>query len=302
MFVARAESQPAFDKRFEYTARHMGVVARIVLYAADEASAKSVASVGFTRIAELEDIFSNYRPDSEISRLARASAGSPRVVSPELLRVLRHVDVLWTESGGAFDPTIGPLADLWRTSRTQGTLPSRELISKAKSLVGWRFVQIDTSSATVTLARSDMSIDLGAAVKGFAADEALRVMRRMGYRRALVELGGDIVVGDAPPGTDAWTIDGSRFGGVDRIEIKNGAVSTSGDSQQHLEIEGTRYSHILDPRTGVGLTDSAVVTVVAKDGLTADGLATTISVMGEKAGRALAERVFPGTRVYVRQM
>jgi thiamine biosynthesis lipoprotein len=285
----------------EYKARHMGVVGRVVLYTETEQAARSAAAAAFTRIAELEDIFSNYRPDSEVGRLQKSRAGTPVVVSADLMTVLQRSDVLWETSEGAFDPTVGPIADLWRAARVRNVIPERRAIESTRSRTGWQYVRIDSSNHSVTLVREGMSLDFGGIAKGYAADEALRVLRTHHVPRALVELGGDIVVGDPPPGEVGWRIDGAAFGAVDELVVANKGVSTSGDSQQYVEINGVRYSHIIDPRTGIGVTAGSVVTVVADDGLTSDGLATTISVLGKDAGLELARLRFLAARVFVRR-
>jgi thiamine biosynthesis lipoprotein len=299
-FATPASGQSAELNRYEYKARHMGIVARVVVYAEAEADALAGARAAFSRIEALEAVFSNYRTDSEVELLARAPTGTPIAVSADLLRVMLRSDTLWRESGGAFDVTVGSLSELWREAISRGELPDMVAIAKARASTGWRHVALDTTAQTVTIGHPGIVMDFGAIAKGFAADEALRVLRVRGLSRALVELGGDIVVGDPPPGEEGWIIDGTEFGAVKRLVVANAGVSTSGDSQQHVVVDDIRYSHIVDPRTGVGLTNGVTVTVVAKDGLTSDGLSTTVSVLDEAAGRALAERVFPDARVYAR--
>ncbi len=130
-----------------------------------------------------------------------------------------------------------------------------------------------------------MQLDLGAIAKGYAADEALAMLRAHGVRQALIAVSGDIVAGDPPPGKEGWTIGVANTG--EQLVLHNAAVSTSGDSEQSLKISGVRYSHIIDPKTGLGLTSRLTVTVIARRGLDADPLATAISVLGEARGRAL---------------
>ena len=282
----------------------MGIVARIVVYAPADSIARPAVAAAFERIAQLEDVFSNYRPTSEIGQLQRVKFGAAVAVSPDLLAVMLQADRLWRASDGAFDPTVGPLADLWRASQASLTLPSAAAVDRARDRTGWLHVRIDSVRQVVTLGRDDLSLDFGGIAKGYAGDEALIVLRSRGVTQALVELGGDIVVGDPPPGTKGWVIDGATFGatyGADaQLVLANQAVSTSGDSQQFVEIDGIRYSHIVDPRTGRGLTDSQVVTIIAESGLIADGLSTAVSVLGEAAGRRVAQAVSPTARVFFR--
>jgi len=306
--TARAET------RFEYSEVAMGVRARVVLYAADEANAQKAARAAYDRIAVLENIMSDYRQSSEISRLS-AKAGGPAVkVSPELLFILEKSQELSKRSNGAFDVTVGPIVKLWRKARKAGEIPPKAEIDAARKLVGWRKLHIDPRGGRVRLDTPGMQLDLGGIAKGYACDEAIRVLKANGIRSALVEMGGDIVVSSAPPGKKGWEVevpnatdvthgtDATAGNGTDAFSLTlvNAAVSSSGDTEQYVEIAGKRYSHIVDPKTGLGLTDRIAVTVVAPNGVTSDGLSTAISVLGETKGRALA-KTYPGVSAYIRK-
>jgi thiamine biosynthesis lipoprotein len=144
-----------------------------------------------------------------------------------------------------------------------------------------------------------MRLDLGGIAKGYACDEAIRVLKKYGIGSAMVEMGGDIVVSGPPPGADGWMIDVPNADVTwRRRTLCNAAVSSSGDTEQYIEIDGRRYSHIVDPRTGVGLTDRIGVTVIARDGITSDGLSTAISVLGLTEGQSLAKTY--GVTAYIR--
>jgi len=151
-----------------------------------------------------------------------------------------------------------------------------------------------------------MQLDLGGIAKGYACDEAIRTLKANGIKSALVEMGGDIVVSGPPPGKKGWEIEIANADAARSLDkprmlaLSNSAVSSSGDTEQFVEIGGKRYSHIVDPRTGLGLTDRIAVTVVAPNGVTSDGLSTAISVLGDKKGRALAN-TYPGVSVYIRK-
>lgn len=300
------------SQRFEYSEVAMGGRARIVLYARDQATAEKAARAAFDRIAYLEDVMSDYRPTSEVNRLCASASGGPVRVSPELLFILRKSRELSRRSGGAFDVTVGPLVKLWRKARKSGVLPTLEEISAARKLVGWRKITLDSEASTVRLEVPGMQLDLGGIAKGYACDEAMRILKQAGIRSALVEMGGDMVVSDPPPGANGWRItvpsvsplpwrgegqgEGSNRG---QVLLSNSAISSSGDTEQFVEIGGVRYSHIVDPRTGLGLTTRIAVTVIAPNGVTSDGLSTAISVLGEKKGRTLAG-TYPGVSVYIR--
>lgn len=281
----------------------MGVQVSITLYAPTEEKAEAAASAAFQRFAELEDIMSDYRPSSELMRLC-AKAGGPAVkVSPDLYRVLRFGRQVSKRSDGAFDVTVGPLVQLWRASRKSGQLPAESEIERAKALAGWRKVLLKDSDRSVRLAVPGMRLDLGGIAKGYAGDEAVKALKRKGIRSAMVEAGGDIVLSGAPPGTRGWRIEIPAMSAGSRqpttLELSNCAVSTSGDLYQFVEIGGKRYSHIVDPRTGLGLTDRIAVTIIAPNGITSDPLSTAVSVLGDRDGRKLA-RSFRGVRAFVR--
>ena len=278
-------------KRFEFRKVLMGVVARIVVYAPDREIAAWACSRAFQRIADLEDLMSDYRPHSELMRLCTEGHLAPFRVSDDLFFVLQRALELSQRTNGAFDITVGPFVALWRRARQTKQLPSEEELHRARQLVGWEKIHLDPESRTVKLAVPNMKLDLGGIAKGYAADCALKVLKRFGLSRALIELGGDIVLGDPPPNRKGW-----RIGILDEkgkpekfLELTNCAVSTSGSTEQFVEIGNRRYAHIVDPRTGLGLTKLVLVTVIAKDGITADSLATALCVLGEKEGRKLAE-------------
>lgn len=283
--------------RFEYNRPQMGVPFRLVVYAPDESAASRASDAAYARITQLNSILSDYDPDSEINRLCHQTpVGQPAPVSPELAFMLERSLALARATEGAFDVTVGPAVNLWRRARRRNELPPPDLLAQARSRVGWQHLRFDPRRRTVTFLVADMRLDFGAIAKGYAADEALRILREHGLPRALVAAAGDVVAGDPPPGEPGWRVE--IGGGIDLtnappprvVHLRRGAVSTSGDLFQRVEIAGRRYSHIIDPRTGIGLTDHSFVTVVARDGTTADSVSTAVSVLGPAAGVRLVER------------
>lgn len=268
-------ASPRLD-RFEYTQLLMGVQARVVLYASEERRARSAAEAAFDRIAKVDARASDYRADSELTRLCRDAVLRPIRVSPDLYQLLDASLHMARASDGAFDPTIGPLSSLWRESRRSGRLPSLQEIEEAKRCVDWRAVKLFKADRSVRLARAGMRLDLGGIAKGYAADRAVEVLRSRGTPRCLVALAGDMALGDAPPRERGWTIELDHGGGRRmRLVLRDVGVSTSGDLEQYIEIDGRRYSHILDKATGLGMTTPVCASVVASDACTADLLATT---------------------------
>ena len=278
-------------ERFEFSQPQMGTIVRIVLYARDLPSAKHAADAAFARIAALDETLSDYRDTSEVTRVSRASGGDPVAVSDDLFRVLRASQSLARASDGAFDVTAGPLILLWRAARRHHELPDDESVRSARARTGFAHLELDDARRTVRLRVAGMQLDLGGIAKGFAADEAARVLSRLGIARALVAAGGDIVAMDAPPGKSGWTvaIAGVEAADAGSVSLRHAAVSTSGDAEQFVEIGGVRYSHIIDPRTGRALTGRSSVTVVAADGMTSDSLATAVSVLGREKGIPLVD-------------
>ncbi len=294
--------------RFEFSQGHMGTRFTIVLYAPDGATATRAAQAAFDRIAELDQIMSDYRDDSELMLLCRRAGGPPVKVSEDLFRVLAKSQEVARESSGAFDITVGPVVRLWRRARRQHELPDAESLSQALRLVGYKNLRLDPSRRSALLLKRGMLLDLGGIGKGDAADQALLVLKKYDIRAALVAGGGDIAVGASPPEPDkpgGWRIGIAPLGSPSArptriVYLRNAGISTSGETEQHVEIGGIRYSHIIDPRTGKALTGRNSVTVIAPDDITADALATAISVMGPPAGIKLAESL-PGTGVLIIQ-
>ena len=281
--------------RFEAAEIHMGVDFTIVLYAENEDAAQRGFKAAFARIEQLNGIMSDYDPESELSRLSDAApTEKPVSLSDDLYAVLKE-SLRWSRaSDGAFDVTVGPMVRLWRRARRQQEMPSSERLAEARAAVGYQHVRPDAGHKTAMLAKSNVRLDLGGIAKGYAVDEALKTLRSLGIRRALVNGSGDVGAGDPPPDESGWKIGIAPLeadGPPSRILLlANRAVATSGDAFQYVEIGGMRYSHIVDPRTGLGLTDHSSVSVVADDCTTADALASAVSVLGPDKGLALVER------------
>lgn len=281
-------------QRFEFTHPQMGTLFRIVLYAGDAENASKAATAAFARIDSLNATFSDYLNDSELSRLsATAGSGESVPVSDDLWTVLTAARQLSLLSDGAFDITIGPLSRLWRRAFRRQAFPEPERIDAARRLVGFPRLSLDSSRQDVRLSLSGMRLDAGGIAKGYAVDAAMAVLLRYGIHRALIDGGGDLLAGDPPPNAPGWRIQRMENNGKALTFLSNRAIATSGDTYRYLEWEGRRYSHIIDPRTGMGITESKLVTVEAPNCMTADALASAISILGKEAAAKLIAH-YPG--------
>jgi thiamine biosynthesis lipoprotein len=292
--VALASAAPPQVQRFEAVEPHMGTLVRVTVYTRDEGAAQAAFSAAFERIRVLDEILSDYRPDSELNTITRTGVGRPVRVSHDLFAVLRASQEMAEATAGAFDVTQGPVIRLWREARKSGRVPQPDALQEAAARSGYRRLHLDPVHRTVRFDTAGMSLDVGAIGKGYAASEALEVLGRLGVRSALVAVSGDLAFSEAPPGERGWRIrvftgeePGGGVPGV--LELTNAAVSTSGSSEQYLDAGGRRYSHIIDPSSRTGLVEDITVTVVARHGLEADGLDTAASVLGADRGLAFIE-------------
>lgn len=294
MCGCRTAPSPHGLQRFEFKQAHMGTQFTLTFYAPDEASATVAAEAVAEKIAALEQAMTDYDPNSELMQFCAKPHGTPVRVSRELFEVLQKAQRMAAASDGAFDCTIGPVVRLWRRTRRTGVLPPEESLARARAAVGWQKLKLNPLRQTATLTVPGMQLDLGGIGKGFAADKALALLRARGITRAMVAASGDIAVGDAPPGSAGWRV---GIGALDSREgapycvllLRRAAVSTAGDSEQFVEIGGRHYSHILDPATGLGLTNRMQVTVVARHAADTDALDTAVRVLGVERGLRLIE-------------
>ena len=288
------------QQRYEFSEVHMGMAVRIVAYAPANIAARDAARAAFARIAALDSILSDYRPHSELRRL-EGRTGDWMPVGADLLSVLRCALRVAQASQGAFDPTVGPLSALWREARRAGRPPDKHSLAAVQSRVGYQHLELDTARSTVRLARPGMRLDLGGIAKGYVIQQALNTLRAHGVSQAMIEAGGDIVVGDPPPGSNGWAISVAASPELaDRASrLANAALSTSGPGAQHLEWKGARYSHVVDPSTGLGLTNRLTAHVIAPDAMLADALSTALTVLGPDRGAELL-RQFSGAIASVR--
>jgi len=277
----------------------MGTFARAVVIAEDSNTAKKCIETALAEIHKVDDLMSDYKSDSEISEVNRNGAKTAVHLSQSTYEVLQRSIEFSKLTRGAFDITVGPLVDLFHSAEKKQVAPSKEQIAQAKSKVGFEKLKLDEQNRTVRLAVEGMRLDLGGIAKGYAVDKAVEAMQTGGAIGGMVDLGGDIRCFGTPlKGKKHWII-GLQNPNSDKdiagrevmlkLQLANGAVATSGDYQQFVLIEGKRYSHIINRKTGTSTEGLSSVTIIANNATDADALATAVSVMGSEKGLALIE-------------
>lgn len=288
----------------EVTQVHMGMPVHLRVYAPDEQTGRAACRAAFERIAQLNQILSDYEPDSELSQLVRQASGEPVPVSDDLFTVLAAAQRLAEQSDGLLDPTAAPLIRLWRKARAEHQLPDPDALRAAQQLVGYQFMKLDETHHTVQLLRPGMLLDLGAIAKGYIGDQALLVLREHHLTRAMFEAGGDMVFADPPPPPEVaseeqtgWLVR-PEFDQLPELHLANCAAAISGDTVQFTIINNRRYGHIIDPRTAQPTQTHRTCLIVAPTGLTADPLATLGTIMVQQDYEALLARSYPQVRVW----
>ena len=241
----------------------------------------------------MDACLSDYASDSELSRLSNsAPTPEPVPLSDDLWAVLTRAQQISEQSHGAFDVTVGPLTKLWRRARRQRQMPPEERLREARAAVGYQSLVLDPAAHTARLTKPHMRLDLGGIGQGYAVDQALLELEKLGIHQAIINASGDLAASGPPPGQPGWVV------GIAPLEpqappsvfgyLAHQAISTSGDAFQFVEIDNVRYSHIVDPRTGLGLTQRSSVSVLARNCTDADALATAASVLGPDGRPAIA--------------
>jgi len=283
-------------RRYEATREMMGTFVTVTVWAQSQQQANVAFGAAFVRLQEVDGTMSDYKPDSELSKINAEAADHPVAISDGMLAVLK-ASLMYSElTDGAFDITMRPLKKLWKSAERTGVPPDDDAIKAALASVGYRNVELDEQNKTVRLLKDGMELDLGAIAKGYSADLAVEEMKRLNIPAGLVNVGGNIVVHGLPPGAKTWKIGimdpakrDERLPEV--VHLTSGGVATSGDYERFFEIGGKRFSHVFDPRTGRPVEHINSVTVVAPDGITSDALSTALSVAGSDAGLALASKL-----------
>ena len=289
--------------KYVFDRPEMGSPFTITIYGVDSVAAARAATAAFRKADTLNVLLSDYIDSSEINRLS-ATSGQGRyvAVSPPLFDIIRRSLEATRLSRGSYDITIGPVVRLWRTARKTKQFPDADSIRAALAKTGHSYLHLDTLNHSVWLEKQGMKLDVGGLGKGFVAQAALDLLRQYGFPAAMVNAGGKIVTGESP-GKDGWVIGINAPGEKEQILprlllLNKMSIATSGDIYQYVELNGKRYSHIVNPKTGIGLTRRRNVTAIAGDGTTADWLATACSILSFRKSLRLI-RHLPGAALFI---
>lgn len=292
----RGRGDATEERRFERTHATMGTEFRFLVYAGNAKQATAALDAATRRLDALNASLSDYLADSEISRLSAASGrGDWRLLLRDVENVLTWGQRLAAQTGGAFDMTVGPLTRLWRVSRRNGKLPTESRLSGALQATGFQFLELDEKRRRARLTRPGMRLDLGGIAKGYAVDETLKTLLHHGITTALADGGGDLRTLGSPPDAGGWriTLEDLESSSTTVYQLSDLAMATSGDLYQSIRLGDREFSHLIDPKTGLGLEYRRSVTVIAEDAMTADALASALSVLAIEESQALLATHYP---------
>ena len=298
-------SLPSFaQQKFIFEKPEMGSPFTITIYTADSAKAAAIATQAYRLADSLNNILSDYIDSSEINRLSATSGGYCYVpVSLPLFTIIQRAQQAARLSAGAYDITIGPVVELWRKARKTKSFPNNDSLVAALQKTGYRYLHIDSAHHALWLEKRGMQLDVGGLGKGFVAQAVLNLLTQNGFASAMINAGGKIVTSNTPGTQRGWLIAINAPEEKEEVlprmlYLQNMAVSTSGDLYQNVVIDGKTYSHIVNPKTGIGLIQSKNVTAIARDGTTADWLSTACSILSKRKAMRLVKKI-PGAALLI---
>lgn len=290
-FLMPVQSQSLY--RYTFQEPHMGTYFKIIMYAEDRQLAINTAEAAYDTVAALNMVLSDYLAESQVSQVNNAPAKEDLKISPALYAAIQESLEISEMTRGAFDITVGPVVHLWRKARKENELPGKLSLKTAKEAVGYN--NLCLNDGILVKQKTGMKLDFGGIGKGMALKAALQVINEAGITRVLLDAGGDLLLGEAPPQKEGWEIVIGLFEQKEKFQRKlrlaNTAVAGSGDLYQFIELDGKRYSHIVDPATGLGTTGQKRSTVIGPDAATADALASALCVMNTRKARALLKKL-----------
>jgi len=261
----------------------MGTILEFRLYCKNKEACDKAILEAYSEVKRLDDIFSNYKNDSVLSRV-NSFAGDGRIsVPPDFIELTSRAIFFSGLTDGAFDITVGKAVEIWRQSEEKSLLPNRVELERAQDCIGFEKIKLYPQEKQIELKSPCLSLDFGGIGKGYALDRAVRILRSYGVNRGIVNFGGNIYAMQPPPGEYGWDVGIRHPRDEDEVltllKVEDVAVSTSGDYERYFEVNGRRFSHIIDPRDGLPVESVPSVTVIAKDATDADALSTAFSVM-----------------------
>ncbi|MES2796078.1 MAG: FAD:protein FMN transferase [Bacteroidota bacterium] len=296
LLLLKPQSATSQQKKFSFSEQKMGSAFTIIFFDSDTLHAVTIAEKAFKIVDSLNLSFSDYLESSEISKIASlAGNGEWLEVTDDLFAILKESKYAYEKSSGAFDITIGQLTKLWRKAKKEKRLPNDKIINRALVTSGMKYLALDTLAKKVKLLKKGASIDLGGIGKGYAAQKVFDFLQKNNFRRIIVDAAGNMAIGEPPTDNESWKIaidtpERNYLINNKMLMLNNLAISTSGDANQFVEIYGKRYSHILNPKTGLGLQYQRQVTVVCTNAAKADWLSTALTVLPIKKGLILAKK------------
>jgi FAD:protein FMN transferase len=277
---------------YEFSFPALGTLVQLKVFSDEKRSVERAVEEIQRETKRLESILTDYDSESETRKLTIAAFGQPQPVSEELWQVLAASDRWHTQTGGAFDSSLGKLTQLWRKSRREKTVPTKEQVQEALWHSGWEHVRLNEHMHTVELLREGIQFDFGAIGKGYVADQVYNLLMKHELPCCLVNISGNMRLGIAPPEREGWRIEISPLEkdgqSLRRVVLSNKAIATSGDLWQFSVIDGVRRSHILHPKNGLGVRGPIAATVIAETATEADAFATAACVLESQRSIELA--------------
>ena len=284
--AAQPAQQPEL-LRVEGSADAMGTGFSIIAYGEDRGRLESIVSEGLEEARRLDEMLSNYKPDSEWSLVNREAANGPVHITAELFQLLTACVEYSKESEGAFDISVGPLMKVWGFYKGTGHLPHRAEVWGAMNLVGYQNIILDSAHQTVRFAKKGVELDPGGIGKGYAVDRIAQILKDNGVQRALISGGGSSIYAiGAPPNEKGWKIDiknpRKTSESVETVYLKDESMSTSGNYEKFFYAEGKMYSHIMDPRTGYPAQGMLSTSVIAPRTLDSEAWTKPYYILGRQ--------------------
>ncbi len=292
-WIACALAQPLI--RYEDSRISMACTYSIVAYGDDDARLKQAMTAAFDEVDRIDRLMSHYKPDSPLSQLNRIAAAHPVKTEPELFHFIAECLRYSRASNGAFDITVGPLMKAWGFFRGAGRMPSEVELQAVRKKIGWQHVRLNAEEQAIHFDCAGIELDLGGIAKGYAVDRAVAILKQHNIARALISAGGSTIYAlGSPPESDTWDVqlqdprDARKIALT--VRLKDQALSVSGSAEKFFELNGQRYSHIMNPRTGRPVMNVLSVAVITQTGTMGDALDNAFYVQGVQATKAALKR------------